>query len=96
MPIVAQDEDEVGVAHHLTIRNVRCVSSISDSLLSILKLWDDERCDCLFRDVCHYKTISLISSLIISSELIVRSISLILEGIRLIVRKYQPLWDPEG
>jgi hypothetical protein len=50
LPIAAQDE--AGTAHHLTIHNVRCVPSISDSLLSILKLWDDEKFDCLFREMC--------------------------------------------
>ena len=40
----------------MTIHNVRCVPSITDSLLSILKLWDDERFDCLFRDVCAIHT----------------------------------------
>ena len=54
LPIAAQDE--AGAAHRLTIHNVRCVPSISDSLLSILKLWDDEKFDCLFRDVCAIRT----------------------------------------
>ena len=33
-----------------------CAPSITDSLLSILKLWDDERFDYLFRDVCAIRT----------------------------------------
>jgi len=60
LPITAQDE--AGAAHRLTIYNVRCVPSITDSLFSILKLWDDERFDCLFRDVCAFCTPGGLSS----------------------------------
>jgi hypothetical protein len=44
----------------------------------------------------HHKTISLIISPIISSELILRTIAVILEGIWLIVQTISPLWDPGG
>jgi hypothetical protein len=59
MPIVAKDE--MGVSHRLTIRHVRCVPTISDSLLSILKLWDDEGSDCRFKDVNAIQTSSGLS-----------------------------------
>jgi transposase InsO family protein len=59
LPIIAKDELEV--PHRLTIRHVRCVPSISDSLLSILKLWDDEGSDCRFKDVNAIQTSSGLS-----------------------------------
>ena len=59
LPIVAKDE--MGVSHRLTIRHVQCVPTISDSLLSILKLWDDEGSDCRFKDVNAIQTSSGLS-----------------------------------
>ena len=49
MPIAAQDAG--GVWRQLLIRNVRCVPSIPDSLVSIDQLWDDSKTDVVFRDV---------------------------------------------
>ena len=53
------------------------------SLYTGLSLRGALRCLCI-----HYKTTSLINSPIISSELVLRTIALILEGIKLIVRNY--------
>jgi len=49
-----------------------------------------------FREYVHYKTNSLIISLIIRLELVVRTIGLVVRTIGLIVRTISSPWDPGG
>ena len=47
--MLARDGD--GALRQLIIRNVRCVPTIPDTLISVDQLWDDARVDTVFRDV---------------------------------------------
>ena len=49
LPIIALDA--AGVHRQLLVRDVRCVPSIQDTLVSIDQLWDDAKVDCVFRDL---------------------------------------------
>ena len=51
LPIFAKASD--GSDRALLLRNVRYVSSFTDSLISVGQLWQDSTVDTVFKDSCH-------------------------------------------
>ena len=49
LPFAAVDSN--GIAHRIVLRNVRCVSSFEDTLLSVDQLWEDSRVKVIFQGV---------------------------------------------
>lgn len=50
--------NERGAAVNVTIKNVRCVPSFTDSLISIRQLWLESKVDVRFGDQCEFLTSS--------------------------------------
>ena len=49
LPALARDHN--GVWRRILIRNVRCVPSFTDTLISVDQLWQDSSVDCVFNSV---------------------------------------------